>query len=430
MSIVIASWGSSGDVLPYIALGAELKRRGYRVRWVGNPYFAGPAGTAGLELMPVGTAADHERMMADSAVFDREGKSPEAFFAEHYYPHLEGFRRTVEEACRSEPSLIVGLELAASAVAERASIPQVAVCVSPATGQGLVLSRSDPPHPQRVLPGWAAWFGRGGRRLAMLHRLNALRRRSRGTRSAAPARLPDQHPIARLRASAGLAPETRSRPALILCLWPEWFAAPQPDWPREAVAVGFPLRAEAVVAAAREPDLIVATTGSVAGSQDAFYATVIAACERLRARAVLVTPHRDHVPAELPPGIRHAAHADFAELFPRASLVIHHGGIGTAAYALAAGTPQISVPMRGDQFDNGNRLVRLGVARMLARERTGAASLALAIETLRTSARTARRCDRFRQLVAGHDGIGRAADEVARLAQARGIVADRTPGGG
>jgi rhamnosyltransferase subunit B len=41
---------------------------------------------------------------------------------------------------------------------------------------------------------------------------------------------------------------------------------------------------------------------------------------------------------------------------------VHHGGIGTAFQALAAGVPQLIVPIFLDQPDNGRRFSRLGVA--------------------------------------------------------------------
>jgi rhamnosyltransferase subunit B len=47
-------------------------------------------------------------------------------------------------------------------------------------------------------------------------------------------------------------------------------------------------------------------------------------------------------------------------LLPRSAALVHHGGIGTAAQALAAGIPQLVVPFAYDQFDNAERLRHLG----------------------------------------------------------------------
>jgi sterol 3beta-glucosyltransferase len=49
-------------------------------------------------------------------------------------------------------------------------------------------------------------------------------------------------------------------------------------------------------------------------------------------------------------------------LFPRTSVVIHHGGSGTTHSAARAGTPSVVVPFAGDQFFWADRLKKLGVA--------------------------------------------------------------------
>jgi sterol 3beta-glucosyltransferase len=51
-----------------------------------------------------------------------------------------------------------------------------------------------------------------------------------------------------------------------------------------------------------------------------------------------------------------------AWLFPRVSVVIHHGGAGTAHSATRAGKPSVVVPFAGDQPFWANRLHRAGVA--------------------------------------------------------------------
>ena len=58
-------------------------------------------------------------------------------------------------------------------------------------------------------------------------------------------------------------------------------------------------------------------------------------------------------------------YAPHSALFPHASLIVHHGGIGTSAEALRAGKPMLVVPHGFDQPDNAARLQRLGVAEVL-----------------------------------------------------------------
>jgi UDP:flavonoid glycosyltransferase YjiC (YdhE family) len=65
----------------------------------------------------------------------------------------------------------------------------------------------------------------------------------------------------------------------------------------------------------------------------------------------------------LPPSIQVAAHLPFDALLPQVAVLVHHGGIGTTAAALAAGIPQLVIPFAFDQFDNAARVARLGVGR-------------------------------------------------------------------
>jgi UDP:flavonoid glycosyltransferase YjiC (YdhE family) len=63
----------------------------------------------------------------------------------------------------------------------------------------------------------------------------------------------------------------------------------------------------------------------------------------------------------LPETILSVGSLDHARLFPRLDLVVHHGGAGTTATALRAGTPQLIVPHIVDQFFHGRRIAELGL---------------------------------------------------------------------
>jgi rhamnosyltransferase subunit B len=434
MHVIIARWGSSGDVLPYIAIGSALRTRGCAVTFAGNPYYESRVREAGLAFTAVGSVGDHERLMADTEVFDRRRKTMDEVYGAHYFPHLQDYFGVTTRLLRDHPSaVVIGGEVGSATAAEAGRARYVYVACSPGISR-YTQSAHDPTHPERVLPSGVRWFGRTGRRLALLYRLNDLRHGRWPLRGpAAPLRLPIEHPLGRLRAAAGLGPTLSFRPTLVLCLWPDWFASPQPDWPAEAATTGFlfpqsrPPAREAGSAETVAGGAVVVTTGSIAGGQQAFYRTAIDACARLGRPAILVSPHSDQVPAELPANVTYLPFAPFGELFERASFVVHHGGIGTGAYALAAGIPQIAMPMRGDQFDNANRLERLGVARMLPR--VSAETLAATIRRMSGSARVADRCRHWQARTDAASALQQAAEAVERLADEEVSVAARALSG-
>jgi UDP:flavonoid glycosyltransferase YjiC (YdhE family) len=101
-----------------------------------------------------------------------------------------------------------------------------------------------------------------------------------------------------------------------------------------------------------------------------FYEQSAEAAERLGQRAVLLVGADDrNLPKrKLPDTICVARYAPYSQIFPRASVLIHQGGIGTTAQALRAGRPMLVMPYSHDQPDNARRVRRLGVAEVLARK--------------------------------------------------------------
>ena len=105
-------------------------------------------------------------------------------------------------------------------------------------------------------------------------------------------------PLNAFRSELGLPPvhrpmhEWRHSPQLVLGLFPDWFAPPQPDWPANTRLVGFPLYdagADADLPAPVRafldagPPPVVVTPTSEARKSRAFFAAAVAACRNLGA---------------------------------------------------------------------------------------------------------------------------------------------------
>jgi rhamnosyltransferase subunit B len=399
-------------VSPYAQVALQLARRGRRVVFIGNEHYAGLFDGSAVDFVRVGTSDDHARLMSDFEVFDRRRKSAEQVFQAHYYPHLESFFAATAAALRRDAhAMVIGGEAGGAAAAEQAGAPYVHLACSPGTAP-FARSRFDPQYPERVLPPWLRRLARNGRRRALLYAINRVIRR-RGHATASPS-LPVDHPLGRLRMRENLSLTPSFRPRLALCMWPDWFASAQPDWPPFVRTTDFPFSStpEARPRAAPREAMVVATTGSIAGSQTRFYGLVVDACRLLNIRAVLVTPHRDQLPHDLPDRIEWRAFAPFAELFSQASLVVHHGGIGTGALAIAAAVPQLVVPMRGDQFDNSYRFENLGVARLLSLSGMTPSTLAGIMSATMRSTRMQERCAQYQRRLADGSGITGTVDAI------------------
>jgi rhamnosyltransferase subunit B len=160
----------------------------------------------------------------------------------------------------------------------------------------------------------------------------------------------------------------------VLGLFPAWFASPQPDWPPHVHLTGFPIYDDAAedpltpelgrFLDAGEPPIIF-TIGSTLQAKW-FFDAAVEACERLQCRGLLINRFFDQRRRDLPQ-ILHTAYVPYNTVFPRCQAVVHHGGIGTTSQAMAAGVPQLIVPMCADQPDNALRVERLGVGFQFAR---------------------------------------------------------------
>jgi UDP:flavonoid glycosyltransferase YjiC (YdhE family) len=101
--------------------------------------------------------------------------------------------------------------------------------------------------------------------------------------------------------------------------------------------------------------------GSMAGfDQRTLLATLIEALDGQR--AVFFPGWSGITAIDLPRNICLIGATPHDQLFPRMSMVIHHGGAGTSHTAARAGVPSVVIPFAGDQFFWADRLAKAGVA--------------------------------------------------------------------
>ena len=217
-------------------------------------------------------------------------------------------------------------------------------------------------------------------------------------------------------------------PQLVLGLFPSWFAAPQPDWPRQTALTGFPLwdQAPALVIPEEvdaflrggEPPIVFAP-GSAMTRGESFFAAAVEACQHLGRRGMLLTRYPEQLPKNLPEEVRHFGFVPFSELLPRAAALVHHGGIGTSAQGLAAGLPQLVMPMAYDQLDNATRLQRLGVAAKIKPRQFNGRTVAKALDELLASNSTHEHCHRWAQECDADAALAASCDLLEGLAESQ-----------
>jgi UDP:flavonoid glycosyltransferase YjiC (YdhE family) len=210
------------------------------------------------------------------------------------------------------------------------------------------------------------------------------------------------------------------------------FAKPQPDWPAKTTVTGFPfydkldaasrgMNSEIVRFLESGPPPIVFTLGSSAVFVPGdFYSTSAAAVEKLGQRAIMLAgvDFESRTNLRSRKDILVTGYAPYSELFPRAAMVVHSGGIGTTAQVLRAGKPMIIMPFSHDQPDNAARITRLGVGSKIERSRYRVNEVARGLEELLLDAGKAARAAQIGRQIQAEDGSRKAADTLEAIGRA------------
>jgi UDP:flavonoid glycosyltransferase YjiC (YdhE family) len=364
VKVLITSFGSFGDLNPYIGLGLELAARGHEPTLGVPGYYLPFVEAAGLHGRAIRPDVDPSQRELVRRIMDPL-KGAEFLIRDLLMPLVEQSHEDLDDASTGADVIVSHpLTFAAPLVAARRGLPWASSVLAPIG----FFSQSDPPL-MAVLPSVATLQ----RKLPGLYRrLVPIARHV--TRAWGK-------PVHDLRRKLGLPPggdpvhEGQFSASLVLAMFSPLLASVQPDWPPNTVVTG--AVSWDAVHGAMSPDLmrfldagpapVVFTLGSSAvASADApaFYRTSIEAASAAGMRAVLLVGRHDahDLDTRGRAGVHVAEWAPHSDLFARAAVIVHQGGAGTLHTALASGRPMLIVPFAHDQGDNAVRTARLGVA--------------------------------------------------------------------
>ena len=411
LNVMLPTLGSSGDVHPFIALGKAMHQRGHRVTVLTNPLFQALIESQGLEFLPLGKLEAAQVAIGNPDVWHlRKGF---AIIASVIVPAIAETYRYIEQ--RADSNTVVAfstLAFGGRVAQEKLGVPSASVHLQPSVirtyaDQGMLgnvrLSAAHPRWMKQILFSLVDGL--------VLDRNLKL-------------------PLNRFRATLGLAPVSRvmdqwmNSPQLVLAMFPEWFASPQPDWPANTHAVGFPqfdddeasdsLQPAEEFLGAGEPPIVV-TPGSAGSTMQRFFRESVDAVGRIGARAMLVTNFPEQVPRHLPSGVQVFGYLPFSKLLPRSAMMVYHGGIGTLAQGIKAGVPHLIVPHGYDQFDSGWRIEQLRLGRSLSENRYRASRVAPLMRQMLDDASLNQRCRQFADRIDSRAALSRACDLLEGL---------------
>jgi len=392
LRVLVAAFGDAGHVFPAIALGKALAARGHEVvieTWEER--------RAAVEGAGLGFAAAEEYRMFPPPDPDSEEGQHAAEAAKALLPLLEDFR----------PHLVVSdiLTLAPTLAAERAGIPLATLIphIYPVVEPGFPFFAIGM-RPPRTGVGRALW--RTGHDRALRIGLEQGRRDLNIQRE----RL-GLAPIDRFH--GGISPDlalvatypqleyARAWPSGVEITGPMTFEVPHPDIelppgddplvlvaPSTAHDSDNHLVRTALAALAEEPVRVVATTNRVAPQQ----------------------------PIEVPPNATLVEWLSYSQLMPLASLVISHGGHGTVARCLGAGTPVLVCPIIGDMSETAMRVAWAGAGLSLPWRLCRPAPLRWSARRLLDDPGFATKAKEIARWGRENDGAARGAELVEELA--------------
>lgn len=424
LRIVFSTYGTFGDVNPLVALCLEMKRRGHRPVLAIPEMFRPKVEPLGIGFAPVRPEQDPTDTRLIAMIYDIK-HGTETGLREFLFPSLRQSYDDLLAAVQAEggADLLVTGELAYAGplVAEKTGIPWASYVLAPFS----YFSAYDPPvlPPYPTLARVQEAFPQLGHVVARFARL-------------VTRKWPE--PVYALRRELGLPRgsdpifDAKHSARLALALFPSVMGSPQPDWPPSARITGFAfydgsgdegeLPRELASFLDSGPPPLVFTLGSAAVMNAGdFYEQSAEAAEILGQRAVLLigADERNVPKRRLPDTICVARYAPYSQIFPRASVLIHQGGIGTTAQALRAGRPMLVMPYSHDQPDNARRVRRLGVAEVLGRAHYRANPAARLIERLLSDNVYQARASAAAATIAEENGAVAACEALEFAARAR-----------
>jgi len=344
MKIILATFGSRGDVQPMLALSLALKSKGHDVLLAAPPEKAAWAKQLGCPFHPLGSDVTAFIDEMDNAHTLRPAISFVSFLRNELNTQFERFPKIITDS-----DLLIGssLTFALATLAESMGITYRFIAFAPQ-----MLPSGHYPFPAFKHQKFPQWYNRMTWRVAgLLDRFNLTRLINNHRRRLDLKPIPDawrhilgRHVIVASDRAIAKVPADIVEP---LVTQTGYMHLNQPDQQLPEL--------DAFLDAGPPP--VYAGFGSMPMRDQIRNTAVIVAAARLSGRRAVIGKFWDE-PSEFSNSedIFFIQKYPHLKLFPKMAAVIHHGGAGTTATTAISGVPQIIVPHLLDQYYWGNQI--------------------------------------------------------------------------
>lgn len=356
MNITILTFGSRGDVQPFLPLSLGLMSRGHNVTLAAPARFKDLIGEHGITFFPLpGDPEELSRRLNDAGYnFIRQVKE----LISHAVDIGVEMLHQTEEACRDADLIIHTFAHAVGAhtLAREKNIPDIHIQTFP-----MFAPTGD--YPNVTMPNLGNRF---------LNRLTH-------TLSIQVTMLTSTIGFEQVRRRARLPKRTLYHPfkddphrlrTPILCAWSPSLLPPSSDWNPRVHVTGYyflpenksyspPLELDEFLKSGKPP-VCVSFGSMVNKNAEKIDAVIQESLMRTNNRGIILSgwgsAHRESTSEFL-----YLESAPHDWLLPKCKMLIHHGGAGTTSAGLRAGVPQVVVPFMADQPFWGDRVHTVGV---------------------------------------------------------------------
>lgn len=429
--ILFATIGSLGDVHPLMAIGQELVRMGHEVT-IATSDRHGPriieAGLKFAEIPPKFPEKEEHNRLMERWMDPQHGSN--RVVSELILPNLHATHDSLMPLVEAtDVAILHPFALSGAFWAEKYGKPWMAIPLAPI----MFASVCDPPvvgqlrsleklrwfgtnYPLRWLMKLAFWVNRRFWKSFSALRQEMGQKKIKG------------HPFLDFYMREG---------ALTLAPFSELLGRRQPDWSARTVQTGFAFfdrpddelqdestgRIDAFLASG-EPPIVFSLGSTGVYTAGDFYIQAWNAAKELGRRAILMVGPDEAVKIPEIPGpdcliVKYAPHV---RLFPRAALVVHHGGVNTTGQAFRAGRPQLVTPLAHDQFDNALRIKRSGCGLALPKSEFTASRAVPLLKRLLEEPTFEQSAAEAARTVAGEGGARGAAEVIHQFLAERKLV--------
>ncbi len=413
--IVIAPYGSLGDLHPMLALAVELRKRGHQIVIISLEVYREKIDTLGFEFHSLRPDfSPEDRDLVRETMDTRSGS--EKILKDLMLANIRPMYDDLLEVCEGADLLIAGeVVFAAHSVAEILNIKLISTTLAPIS----MYSVNDPSvFPNAMYLRHFYFLGPFFQKLVFAR----MRRVIAGWLT----------PYRKFRIELGLSEmhdpivDGKYSKWLHLVMFSKALGKPQPDWYSRSLQTGFcfydgrqdlgvmPEGLNEFLDSGEPPIVFTLGSAAVMDARD-FFEQSIEAAKILEKRAVLLYGVYNEPPEGLDSERVGFDYAPYSQIFPRAACVVHQGGVGTTAQVLRAGVPHLIMPFSHDQPDNAARCSKLGVARYISREKYNAKVAAKELGKLFDNSNYRAKALEIKSIIKAENGTAIACDAIEQV---------------